>query len=71
MHISITIPGATPDEITKDLIATQEVFDSAGATPHQVAEAKFAVEGWDKGYRSLRSCRSSIPWNLERSSKRT
>lgn len=45
--ITIHIPGAKPEEIVRGLLAAQEVFDKAGVTPHQAAEAQFDMEGWD------------------------
>jgi hypothetical protein len=49
MYLSITIDGATKDEITKGLAAAKAVFDQAGVTPLDAAEGRFAVEGWDIG----------------------
>ncbi|NGN40178.1 hypothetical protein G6N74_03800 [Mesorhizobium sp. CGMCC 1.15528] len=47
MSITIHIPGAKPDEIVRGLLAAQAVFDTAGVTPLQAAEADFDMEGWD------------------------
>ncbi|MEI5680520.1 MULTISPECIES: hypothetical protein [unclassified Mesorhizobium] len=47
MSITIHIPGANPEEIVRGLLAAQAVFDKAGVTPLQAAEAQYAMEGWD------------------------
>lgn len=47
MYITITIAGATPEEIARGLTAAQAVFDRAGVTPLRAAEARFNLEGWD------------------------
>jgi hypothetical protein len=47
--ITIRIEGASADEIQRRLVAAQAVFDRAGVTALQVAEARFAREGWDIG----------------------
>ena len=47
--ITIRIEGASADEIQRGLVAAQAVFDRAGVTALQAAEARFAREGWDIG----------------------
>jgi hypothetical protein len=47
MSITIHIPGAKPEEIVRGLLAAQQVFEKAGVTPLQAAEAAFDMEGWD------------------------
>jgi hypothetical protein len=45
MGITISIPGATPEETQKGLDAALAVFGSAGVTPEEAAEAHFD-SGW-------------------------
>jgi hypothetical protein len=47
MSITIHIPSANPEEIVRGLLAAQAVFDKAGVTPLQAAEAQFDMDGWD------------------------
>jgi hypothetical protein len=47
MTITIHVAGAQPEDIVRDLLAAQAVFDRAGVTPDQAATARFVVEGWD------------------------
>lgn len=49
MYLTLIVEGATPDEIARGLDAAQAVFDRAGVTALQAADARFAVEGWDIG----------------------
>jgi hypothetical protein len=49
MFLSLSIEGARPDEIKRGLAAAQAVFDASGVTVVRVANARFAVEGWDIG----------------------
>lgn len=47
MAIRLQIEGARPDEISRGLAAAQQVFEKAGVTDEEAADARFAVEGWD------------------------
>jgi len=47
MFLTITVKGATPDEIARGLAAAQSVFDRAGVSALQAAEGRFAVERWE------------------------
>jgi hypothetical protein len=43
--LSLTIPGASEDEIARGLAAAQAVFDDAGAIPSEAAAAIFKRDG--------------------------
>ncbi|TWG90296.1 hypothetical protein L598_000700000520 [Mesorhizobium sp. J18] len=50
--LTITVEGATPDEIARGIAAAEAVFREAGIHPLDGANAVFDVEGWDiKGLR--------------------
>lgn len=46
MYLTMTVEGATPEEIARGLDAAQAVFDRAGVIAVQAAEGWFAMEGW-------------------------
>lgn len=58
--ITIHIEGAAVDEVERGLLAAQAVFDRAGVTAYQAAEAHFDREGWD-----LRDFADPVPDGLE------
>jgi hypothetical protein len=43
--LSLTIPGASEDEIARGVAAAQQVFDDAGAIPFEAASAIFKRDG--------------------------
>ncbi|MEQ9152802.1 MAG: hypothetical protein RLO06_15095 [Parvibaculum sp.] len=50
MYLTLQVDGAAPDEIVTGMLAAQAVFDKAGITPLEAAEARFEVELWDITY---------------------
>jgi len=47
MQLLVRVPGASPEEVHKGGLAAMAVFQEAGVTPLDAAEASFAREGWD------------------------
>lgn len=47
MDIRINVDGASTKEIERGLAAAWAVFNKAGISPEQAADAVFSVEGWD------------------------
>ena len=47
MDIRLNVDGASTKEIERGLAAAWAVFNKAGITPEQAADAVFSVEGWD------------------------
>lgn len=47
MKLVLHVPGAPADSLAEGLTAAQAVFDQAGVTALQAAQAAFKREGWD------------------------
>lgn len=47
MDLLLSVPGASPEEISRGIAAAQQALERAGFTAEQAADAAFAVEGWD------------------------
>jgi hypothetical protein len=47
MQLLVRVEGATPEEVHRGGLAAMAVFEQAGITPLEAAEASFAREGWD------------------------
>lgn len=47
MELILSVPGASPEEISSAIAAAEAAVERAGCTAQQAADAAFAVEGWD------------------------
>ncbi|RWQ79279.1 MAG: hypothetical protein EOS85_17275 [Mesorhizobium sp.] len=51
MELRLDVKGASPEEISRGIVAAQAVFERNGIQPDKAANGMFALEGWDiKGY---------------------
>ncbi|TPK42330.1 MULTISPECIES: hypothetical protein [unclassified Mesorhizobium] len=47
MDLVLSVPGASPEEISRGLAAAEEALERAGFTAEEAAYGAFVVEGWD------------------------
>ncbi|TPJ52696.1 hypothetical protein [Mesorhizobium sp. B2-6-4] len=47
MDLVLSVPGASPEEISRGLAAAEEALERAGFTAEEAAFGAFTVEGWD------------------------
>ncbi|TPK38725.1 hypothetical protein [Mesorhizobium sp. B2-5-3] len=47
MDLVLSVPGASPEEISRGLAAAEEALELAGFTAEEAAYGAFVVEGWD------------------------
>jgi hypothetical protein len=47
MQLLVRVEGASAEEVHKGGLAAMAIFEQAGVTPLQAAEASFARNGWD------------------------
>ncbi|TPL21008.1 hypothetical protein FJ945_19905 [Mesorhizobium sp. B2-4-9] len=47
MDLVLTVPGASPEEISRGIAAAEAALERAGFTAEEAAQGAFALEGWD------------------------
>ncbi|RUW46734.1 hypothetical protein [Mesorhizobium sp. M8A.F.Ca.ET.021.01.1.1] len=47
MALILSVPGASPEEITRGIAAAEGALERAGFTAEEAADGAFALEGWD------------------------
>ena len=47
MDLVLSVPGATPEEVSRGIAAAEAALERAGFTAEEAADGAFALEGWD------------------------